>query len=237
MIIATARSLNEEKNIQQYCEAYQFADKILLADGGSTDKTKKIASSYPKVQIRDFTTKIQLKNGAWRNPDGPHIQFLVDWATAEGGDWIIHQDIDQRPNKFLKIDAKRLLEETTSNFCLVTQIFIYEGNTYFPDLSFMGGEWQQGLWAWRLSLGIKIIDKMPHYEFSFDGEHAFDVNKQRGLLRLLPPYCFMHFGWQNEIQVKQHISYYNDTGLIPGMQHPLLFGGKIKSVESWMVEE
>jgi len=235
MIIATVRTYNEETRIEKYCEAYQFADKILIADGGSTDHTVDIALQYPKVQVRDYPVKVQLENGAWRNPDGPHIQFLVDWATEEGGDWIIHQDCDQRPNKYLKLDARRILTETTKDFIQVTQIFLWGYDKYFKDLSFQGG-WMQGLWAWRLSTGLKIIDKMPHYEFSLDGKTSVDINKTNRYQNILPPYCFMHFGWETEEMVQKHIKYYTETGLIPNMAHPLSFGGHPQPILEWMIE-
>ena len=38
-IVATCRTLNEEANIERFCESYsQFADQIIVADGGSTDR-------------------------------------------------------------------------------------------------------------------------------------------------------------------------------------------------------
>lgn len=237
MIIATARSFNEHRNIEQYCRAYQWADKILIADGGSTDDTKELALKYPKVEVRDYLNTVQLPNGKFRNPDGPHIQFLVDWATEIGGTWIIHQDVDQRPNKFLKNDVCGILNNSTDDFVVVTQIFTYGGiNYYFKDLSHAGGDWMQGLWAWRLSKNLKIIDKMPHYEFSYDGEHSIDINQQPRVLRLLPPYCFMHFGWEDEAVTQEHVRYYNETKLIPGMEHPLKWAGKLVPCENWMIE-
>ena len=234
-IIATARSRNEERHIIDYCLAYQFADEILIADGGSTDKTVELALQYPKVKVKNYPIQVQLKDGSFRNPDGPHVQFLVDWATAEGGDWIIHQDVDQRPNSFLKRDARSILSTMEKDFLQVTQIFLWDKEFYFPDLSFQGGSWMQGLWAWRLSTGLKIIDKMPHYEFSLDGEHSLDINKTNRHLDIQPPYCFMHYGWQTEKETQEHVDYYDRTGLIPGMNRPLQFGGKPKFLENWMV--
>lgn len=235
-IIASCRTLNEATRVEKFCQAYQFADEILIADGGSEDNTVELALKYPKVQVRNYDVKVELKDGSWRNPDGPHIQFLVDWAAAESGDWLIHQDCDQRPNKFLKADARDILTDTDKDFVMVTQIYIIENNMYFSDLSHMGGDWAQGLWAWRLSTGLRIIDKMPHYEFSFDGEKSVDFAKVDNKLNILPPYCFMHFGWETEEQIKAHVDYYNRTHLIPNMLHPKVFGGKPSPLEDWMIE-
>lgn len=236
-IIATCRTLNEEKHIKDFCEAYQFADKILIADGGSEDNTVGIASHYyPKVEVRYYPVKVKLQDGTMRNPDGPHIQYLVDWATEIGGDWIVHQDTDQRPNFFLKQDARKIMEEMTQDFLQVTQIFLWGRDRYFRNLSFMGGQWAQGLWAWRLSSGLKILDNMPHYLFSLDGVKSIDINKSGRELNIQPPYCFMHFGWQTENETNEHVDYYRRTGLISNMEHPLKFGGEPVPLEDWMFE-
>ena len=236
-LVATVRTRNEEKHIKQYCESYsEFADVILIADGNSTDKTLEIASAYPKVQIRNYPVTVPMKDGSLRNPDGPHVQFLVDWATEIGGDWIVHQDCDQRPNSYLKKDVHNILSNTNRDFLQVTQIYLWGPDQYFPELSRWAGVWAQGLWAWRLSAGLKIIDKMPHYEFSFDGVTSLDMNKTGRELNVPPPYCFLHFGWQSEAEVVEHVNYYRRTGLIEGMAHPLSFAGKPKPLETWMVE-
>jgi len=235
-ICATVRTYNESSHIEKYCEAYQFADEILIADGGSTDNTVELASKYPKVQIRNYPVTVKLRDGSLRNPDGPHVQFLVDWATEIGGDWIVHQDCDQRPNKFLKQDARKILSEMTKDFLQVTQIFLWGKEMYFPDLSRWSGVWAQGLWAWRLSTGLKILNRMPHYEFSLDGVHSLNVDKSGRNENILPPYCFMHYGWGSQEETFRHIAYYRRTGLIEGMQHPLQMGGRPEMILDWMEE-
>ena len=235
-ICATVRTFNESRHIERYCQAYQFADEILIADGGSTDNTIELASKYPKVQIRNYDVKVEMKDGSFRNPDGDHVQFLVDWATEIGGDWIVHQDCDQRPNKMLKQDARKILSEMDEDFLQVTQIFLWGKNRYFRNLSFMGEKWVQGLWAWRLSTGLKILDRMPHYMFSLDGQEPTDINETGRELNIQPPYCFMHYGWATEEETQAHIKYYRNTGLIPDMAHPLQFGGEPVPLEDWMEE-
>lgn len=234
-IIATVRTLNEAKRIGKFCEAYSFADKILVADGGSTDDTIELASTFPNVNIRHYTKKVKLANGVYRNPDGPHIQFLVDWAMDEGADWIIHQDADQRPNKHLKQDVRNVLEKSEKDFIQVTQIYVYERDNYFKKMSFQDGIWLQGLWAWRANINLKIIDKMPHYEFSFDGKNSIDINKTDRFENILPPYCFLHYGWETEKQLQDHIAYYRNSGLMQ-MNHPTEWYGQPEPLLDWMIE-
>ena len=237
-IITTVRTLNESTHIEKFCKSYsEFADQILVADGGSTDNTVLIAKEFPKVKVRPYWKKVKCEGGIWRNPDGPHIQFLIDWAIREGADWIVHQDCDQRPNKYLKEEIRKILSETDKDFIMVTQIFFWGIDMYLPKLSKARDDWMQGLWAWRANAGIKIIDKMPHYTFSLDGEHDLDLDKSGRDLRILPPKCFMHFGWPTEERVQAHIEYYRNSGLIEGMAHPLQFGGAPSIIKDWMIED
>ena len=122
------------------------------------------------------------------------------------------------------------------DFLQVPQIFLWGKDMYFPGMSDFGNGWAQGLWAWKLSTGLKILDRMPHYEFSLDGHTSLDVDKSGRNLNMLPPYCFMHYGWQTNEETVEHVDYYRRTGLIDGMRHPLEFGGRLAPLLDWMVE-
>src|SRR5512139_1866957 len=158
-IIAGCRAYNEERHVQKFCTAYQnIADLIIIVDGGSTDNTVKIAKKMPKTLVIDYDVKVECKNGIMRNPDGPHIQFLIDRAVLEGADWIIFQDCDMRPNKYLKEGARELfkmMDSVQKDFLMLTQIFVWQKDQYFKDLSYQNGKWMQGLWAWRASLNLQ----------------------------------------------------------------------------------
>jgi len=236
-LIVCIRTFNEEKNIEKCISAYPFADKILIADGGSTDRTLDIIDEYNSdiVKVRPYHNRVTLKTGITRNPDGPHINFLLDWADEEGADWVIEQDCDQRPNYFLKKDARMIFENSKKDFIQVTQLFLYGADQFFPALS-ASPNWMQGLWAWRAKTGLRVIDKMPHFEFTLDGVHSLDINKSGREENILPPYCFMHYGWQSEKQVIEHLLYYKNSGLIPNMLHPKEFGGQLAPLPEWAIE-
>ena len=83
-IIVTARTLNEEKRIERFVMSYQWTDKILVADGGSTDNTVTRCQGLPNTEVREFLDRVPSDDGAvWRNPHGKHINFLIDWAEDE----------------------------------------------------------------------------------------------------------------------------------------------------------
>lgn len=235
-IVVCIRTLNEADMIDRCCQAYQFADMLLIADGGSTDDTVERAMEYPNVLCRPFLEKVECANGILRNPDYKHLNFLWDWAREEGADWIISQDCDQRPNFYLKKDARKILEETPKNFVLPVQVFLWHEIRYFPNMSRAGTGWMHGIWAHRASLGMVAIDKMPHYEFQINGKNVDPIKD--GTAEIVdPPYCYMHHGWATDEKIDKMLSYYRDSNLIPGMQHPFIIGGGSPiDLEDWMVE-
>ena len=249
-IVALIRTLNETRRIDKCCQSYsEFADAVLVADGGSTDNTVELALKYPKVQVREFTKKVDCANGIWRNPDGEHLNFLYEWGESEGADWIVSQDCDQRPNLHLKRDVRSIMESTKKDFLMVTQIFLWKKTQYFPDMSRavkvyydhypeLRDKWSHGIWAWRASLGVRTIDKMPHYEFTIDGGKTSVLPETLEMDETIdcPPYCFLHNGWETDEEVNAMIKYYQTSGLIPAQAHPLAFCGIPQPLEDWMIE-
>jgi len=76
-------TFNEEKNIQEVLECFDFCDEIIVVDSFSTDKTVEIASKNPKVKIiqntfEDFTKQRNLALDSAKN------------------DWVIFLDGDER---------------------------------------------------------------------------------------------------------------------------------------------
>ncbi len=75
---------NEERNIVECiasCDA--IAAEILVADSGSTDRTRELAALHPRVRIiqRDYRTSGDFKN--WAIPQATH-------------DWVVILDADER---------------------------------------------------------------------------------------------------------------------------------------------
>ncbi|MFZ6034647.1 MAG: glycosyltransferase family 2 protein [Patescibacteria group bacterium] len=92
---------NEEKNIHYPLDsAYDFADEVIIVDGGSSDKTVEIAKSYGK-KIRIITSP---------NPKMFHINKQKAISAAKG-DWIVQLDADEELTPELK---KEILEVINS---------------------------------------------------------------------------------------------------------------------------
>jgi glycosyltransferase involved in cell wall biosynthesis len=86
---------NEEKNIQEVLECFDFCDEIIIVDSFSTDKTLEIAEKFPNVKIiqnkfEDFTKQRNLALDTAKN------------------DWVLFLDGDERITPELR---KEIIEE------------------------------------------------------------------------------------------------------------------------------
>lgn len=98
MISVVVIAKNEEDRIGTCLESVKWADEIIVADNGSSDKTLDIAKKYTEKIIefseQDFAT---LRNKA---------------AEKAGGDWLLYIDADERVLEPLK---KEILDLTFKN--------------------------------------------------------------------------------------------------------------------------
>ncbi len=90
---------NEEKNIQDVLESFDFCDEIIVVDSFSTDKTVEIAKKFPHVKViqnkfEDFTKQRNL---------------ALDAAT---NDWVLFLDGDERITPALKQEIIDELKKT-----------------------------------------------------------------------------------------------------------------------------
>ena len=232
-VIVVVRTRDESRNIERFCMNYQWADQILVADGGSLDNTVEIAQSMPKTQVKLFNVRKPMENGLWRNPEGAHLNFLTRWAESEEADWIILDDCDCFPNHKLKQDARKLLEGTRLDFVYAVRLYLWKGNTHFPNMARPGeghDKWEASLWAWRANLGIRFEDTAMAYTW----EPKTDNPEER--LDLMPPYCLLHTSWQDENDLRKKLNFYHKSGQIPDIKYPLDYAGSIEPLPEWGFE-
>ena len=99
---------NEESVMQRCLECVSlWADEIIVVDTGSTDRTKEIASAYPKVKLFDsehFGKETQYKD----------FQFNIaknEAITKCTGDWIIWWDADD----YIDADGAALIRKLAND--------------------------------------------------------------------------------------------------------------------------
>jgi glycosyltransferase involved in cell wall biosynthesis len=90
-------TLNEERNIGDCLESVRWADEIILADSGSTDRTVEIARGYTERILTIAWTGY----GAARNTA----------IAASTGDWILWLDADERVGPELAAEVRSIVND------------------------------------------------------------------------------------------------------------------------------
>ncbi|TSC88567.1 MAG: Glycosyl transferase family 2 [Microgenomates group bacterium Gr01-1014_7] len=96
MISVIILTKNEESRIKTCLESVKWADEIIVADHGSTDKTLKIVKKYTDKII----TFVEEDFAKWRNKA----------AEETSGNWLLYVDPDERVVELLKEEIKKLIE-------------------------------------------------------------------------------------------------------------------------------
>lgn len=115
---------NEENRVKACLESVKWADEIIIADNGSTDKTLDIAKGYTDKIItfinQDFAT---LRNKAMEQAKG---------------DWILYVDSDERVLALLKEEIIALIQDGKHSAFAISRRNIIFGSEqkygpFFPD--------------------------------------------------------------------------------------------------------
>lgn len=225
-VITIARTRNEEANIERFCEEYgKISDVVLIADGGSVDKTIVLAEKFGNVFVRPFHARVVGEGGLWRNPHGEHLNFLMHWAEEEGADWIIHDDVDSVPNKTLKARSRGIMETCSRYYdqyaLFVPRAYLYADDQWFPDL--MTGT---SRWATHVSL------KARYYEID-PWKHECVPIPDRLHFNFALPAALLHDFAPDEETIQRKLKFYRNSGQHPTMLHPLEFGGRLEDLPDW----
>ncbi len=236
-IIAMVRTRDEERNIGRFCETYsKIADTILVADGGSEDRTLEIASSFPNVEIRHFTERTEMGMGYWRNNDSDHINYLIAWACEYEADWIILDDCDCVPNYSLQQEGRLIFRDISHDVVMAVRLYLWGTTEHFPYMAKPDENhenYEASLWAWRPEIDLLTVDVPPAFTLTLGGEDVADLHDCADVLDLMPPFCLLHHSWDDPDITYEKIKVYRESGLIPGQLHPLDFAGPVEPLPSW----
>lgn len=227
-IICCVRTRNEELNVRRFCESYQWADEIIVADGGSEDKTLDIVREFPNTRIYQFTEKVwSHDNAVWGNPIDKHINFLIGRAVEHEADWIIFDDCDCVPNLYLKRDGRTLLEQSKESLIMVNRIYIYGEKEYFEELTKPDGTFTPSLWAWKNGAGVFAN---PVGDWNFEMNLNLDANTVR---KLWPPYALLHYFYPSDEYMEKKLEFYRHE---TWTNDPKKYGGRLVPLPEWAVE-
>lgn len=212
-IVVAVRCRNEERHIERFLRGYDFADLIVVSDGGSTDRSVELLSGRSKVRLIHFHERETIDGVTW-NPDATHMNFVINAAKEHDPDWIIFDDMDDVPNYILRENARTILETSPLPQVNAFRLYMWGEDQHFPYMNRGFAHNYTSLWAWKpAELDIHADESI---------RHGTMVGLAEQYHNLKIPNCLLHKSWSPEtIQAKLHR--YNTVGL--PMQHPLEFAG------------
>jgi len=240
-IVVIVRTLNERKHIERFCKGYAWADKILIADGGSEDNTIALGLQFPNVEIRNFDVRVH-RNGIWRNPEGAHINFLIDWATKEEhAEWIVMDDCDSTPNENLQRSARDYFRGCASQSMWMLRMYLYGTTQWFNELtgttippqSLLDGrpvDWY-GLWGWRADVGLRWWEDDPWTMTLIEPNVIKDGTITK--CRLDYPNCLLHYFCLDTEETDRKWTFYKKMHNNFLMKHPLETNGPLAPLPEW----
>lgn len=225
-IVCVTRTLNEESNIERFCDAYRDFNNIIICDGGSTDNTLELARQFPNTDIHHFPRIQYLPNGMPFNPEGAHTSFAIETAKRYNPDWLFFDDCDSVPNPFLQSNARFLLKEHPYPAIFVQRVYAWhDGQSYFPEMT-RG----YALWGWKPK-EIEIHgDTSCVLHPKLDGVPCSKEN----VWNLPISSALIHFSWNSEQEVARKMEFYSAQGRPES--HPLRRCGRLEQLKNWMVD-
>lgn len=224
-IVVAARCYNNVEYVERFLRGYDFADQIIISDGGSADGSVEALTGRDKVTLLHFDEFTMVGGFRW-NPDAPHMNFVLDAAKELDPDWLIFDDFDCVPNKILRPAARIMFENCEKSQVNVFRLYLWGDDEYFPSMNNYFDPNYTSLWAWKPNEINIYADP--------GAKHGTLLGLSGDPLRLENPACLLHKSW-HPATINDKINKYNAVGL--PMNHPLNFAGKPEKLPLWAVED
>ena len=205
-VVAMCCTLNEERNIERYCEVYsRFTDAIVICDGGSTDRTVKLAQKFSKVNVVHFDELLSFEGFPW-NPKGKQHNFAYAAVMESAPDWIITDECDSVPTVSLQKQIRPIMRATSIPVIGAMRVYVLGENFYFPKMS-LGG-----FFGWAHRPG-KV--NASYGEETHRGLRRKNFPPADTWTNLNPPHALLHYGWPDEETVRFKTKRYRAVGNLP----------------------
>lgn len=224
-IVVAVRCYNESRHIDRFMQGYDFADAIVVSDGGSEDDSVSKLKQYSKVKLFHFTER-ETRHGYTWNPDAPHMNFVLEKAKELEPDWLIFDDMDCIPNQALRNHARLIIGTAVGYQLNVFRLYLW-GDTgkFFPQMNDNFNPKYTSLWAWRPDK-VNIYADLSVRHGTLKGLHENPQNVDL-------PMSLLHKSWYPET-INEKVLRYNKLGL--PMKHPLEFAGELAPLPDWAKE-
>jgi glycosyltransferase involved in cell wall biosynthesis len=214
-IVVAVRCYNETKNIDRFLRGYDFADYIVVSDGGSGDGSREYLDSLADDKLRVFHyEERETINGETWNPDNPHMQFVIDRGKDLDPDWLIFDDMDCVPNSILKQNAREILANCDKPQVNAFRLYMWGEDRYFPYMNNNFHIDYTSLWAWK--------PRKLDIHTDMGTKHGTILGVTANHCDILPPEVLLHKSWHPET-VQKKMDRYDKIGI--KMHHPTAMAG------------
>jgi len=156
-ITAIIPTFNEEIHIKEAIESVLWCDEIIVVDSFSTDKTKEIVQSFPKVRLLEHEYEHSAAQKNWTIPQASHP-------------WIFLLDADERPTPELVQEIQGILKTGTKK----------SGFWIFRRNHFMGKRINYSGWQ-----SDRVIRLFKRDECSYENKHVHAEIISKGEISIL----------------------------------------------------
>ena len=232
-IFVLLRTRDEERDIQRFCEKLppENVYKIIVSDGYSTDRTVEIAKTFPHTRFYPFYETVNGKNGLWRQPEGRHLNFMVECAKEEGAtdeDWLVLDDCDSYPTEAFVRDYRKIFDEADQKGMLgigAYHLYLWMRDQYFPKANLPGDI----LYAWKVKCGVYWDNKVEW------GVVPYSQPPKEKQLHVTNPYALIHDFTQTPEISEAKGQFYKNCGMMTDGTRPVyeIFGPAV-DLEGWM---